>query len=255
MAQNHHPSLNTLFALPRVRQVTPAHIVRWLAAGWRDVRRTPIASLAYGLLFAIGGDLLLVSLWQRPQYFLVAISGFFIVAPLLCAGLYELSRRSERGQDSRFVDSLAAFARGREGLALFGMLLLLLWIAWERFSAVLFSELLAGAAPANVGDFVAAAGSDALTIVWLSVGALLALFVFMLSVVSVPLLIDRDSDFISAAVTSLRAFHANPLPLLAWSATIVTLTLAGFATALFGLIVLMPLLGHASWHAYRDLVE
>lgn len=254
MAQ-HTPSLDTLFALPRVRQVSATHIGHWLAEGWRDMLRTPIASLAYGLLFAIAGDLLLISLWQRPQYFLIAISGFFIVAPLLSAGLFELSRRGERGLDSRFVDSLAAFVRGREGLALFGMLLVLLWVAWERLSAILFASLLAGAAPGNVGDFFALAGGDALIVVWFAVGALLALLVFVLSVVSVPLLIDRDSDFISAAATSLRTFIANPLPLLAWAATITLLTLAGFATLLFGLIVLMPLLAHASWHAYRDLVE
>lgn len=254
MAQ-HVPSLDTLFTLPRVRQVAISQIGRWLAGGWRGMRRAPIASLSYGLLFAIAGDLLLVSLWQRPQYFLIAVSGFFIVAPLLSAGLFELSRRGERGLDSRFIDSLAAFARGREGLALFGMLLVLLAIAWERFSAILFATLLAGATPANIGDFFSLAGGDALIVVWFAVGALLALLVFMLSVVSVPLLIDRDSDFISASATSLRAFIANPLPLLAWAATITLLTLAGFATLLFGLIVVMPLLGHASWHAYRDLVE
>lgn len=254
MAQ-HSPSLDTLFSLPRVRQVSPGRPARWLAEGWRDMRRTPIASLAYGLLFAIAGDLLLVSLWRQPQHFLVAISGFFIVAPLLCAGLFELSRRSERGLDSRFVDSLAAFVRGREGLALFGLLLLLLGIAWERLSTILFASLLAGASPGNVGEFLALAAHDALIVVWFAAGALLALIVFMLSVVSVPLLIDRDSDFISAAATSLRAFIANPLPLLVWAATITLLTLFGFATLLFGLIVLMPLLAHASWHAYRDLVE
>lgn len=254
-----HPfaSLDRHFPLPRVRQLSAAHISGWLAAGWRDIGRTPIASIAYGLLFAIAGDLLLVSLWRSPQHFLVAVSGFLIVAPLLCTGLYELSRRSERGFDSRFSDSLNGFARGREGLTLFGLLLILLWVAWERFSAVLFAGIAEGRQAANVVDFATriAAGNGELALVWLLVGAVLALVVFMLSVVSVPLLIDRDADFVTAAMTSLRAFAANPGPLLLWAATIVALTLLGFATLLFGLIALMPLLGHASWHAYRDLVE
>lgn len=256
-----HPfdSLDRNFPLPRVRQVSVARIAGWLAAGWADLRATPVASLAYGLLFAIAGDLLLISLWRSPQYFAVAVSGFFIVAPLLCAGLYELSRRSERGLASVFADSLAGFARGREGLTLFGLLLVLLWVAWERFSAVLFASMSTGLPETHVVGFalaVAEAGSHTgLAVAWLLVGAVVALVVFMLSVVSVPLLLDRDSDFVTAAMTSLRAFAANPGPLLLWAATIVALTLLGFATLLFGLIVLMPLLGHASWHAYRDLVE
>ncbi len=256
-----HPfaSLDRHFPLPRVRQVAASRVAGWLAAGWTDLRETPFASLAYGLLFAIAGDLLLLSLWQRPQYFAVAVSGFFIVAPLLCAGLYELSRRNERGLASSFVDSLDAFARGRTGLTLFGLLLVLLWVAWERFSALLFAGMAAALPDANVIGFAAAvvdAGSHGgRLLAWLLAGAIVAQVVFMLGVVSVPLLIDRDTDAVTAAMTSLRAFAANPGPLLLWSTTIVALTLLGFATLLFGLIVLMPLLGHASWHAYRDLVE
>lgn len=252
-------SIERHFPLPRVRQVPLARVADWLAAGWADLKQTPIASLAYGLLFAIAGDLLLVSLWRSPQHFAVAVSGFFIVAPLLCAGLYELSRRSERGLDSRFADSLAGFARGREGLTLFGALLLLLWGAWERLSALLFADMVAGHPSGNVVEFAAfvidADGGAGAAFAWLLAGAVIALLVFMLSVVSVPLLVDREGDFISTAMTSLRAFAANPGPLLLWAATLVALAALGFATLLFGLVVLMPLLGHASWHAYRDLVE
>lgn len=254
-----HPfdSLDRHFPLPRVRQVAISRIAFWLAAGWQDIRRTPLASLAYGLLFSIAGDLLLVSLWRSPQHFLVAVSGFLIVAPLLCTGLYELSRRSERGLASRFSDSLAGFARGREGLTLFGLLLIVLWVAWERFSTAFFTIIAAGREAANIVEFAALVGdgSGELALAWLLVGAVLALAVYMLSVVSVPLLIDRSGDFVTAAMTSLRAFGANAAPLLLWAATIAALTALGFATLLFGLIVLMPLLGHASWHAYRDLVE
>lgn len=256
-----HPfdSLDRRFPLPRVRQVPAARIARWLAAGWADLRATPVASLAYGLLFAIAGDLLLVSLWHRPQHFALAVSGFFIVAPLLCAGLYELSRRSERGFASRFADSLAGFARGQAGLLRFGLLLVLLWALWARLSAALFADLAAAVPDANVVEFAAfvvdTGGHVGAALTWLLVGGIVALVAFMFGVVSVPLLIDRDEGFATAAAASLRAFAVNPGPLLLWAATIVALTLLGFATLLFGLIVLMPLLGHASWHAYRDLVE
>ena len=92
-------------------------------------------------------------------------------------------------------------------------------------------------------------------ILWFVIGGTLALVTFALSVVSVPLMLDRDAHFVTAIVASLRAFVANTTTLLLWAATIVILTLLGFATLLFGLVVIMPVLGHASWHAYRDLVE
>lgn len=243
--------------LPRIRRVAPARIAHWLAAGWRDLKRTPVASLAYGLLFAMAGDLLLIALWQDAHRVVLAISGFCLVAPLLCAGLYELSRRSERGLDSRFVDSGAAFVRGAEGLALCGLGLFLFWLAWERLSAILLASLLpAGGGVAELIAVIALETRAALFAAgWFAAGAVIAGIVFALTVVSVPLLIDRDSDLLSAAHASLRAIAANPLALLLWAATLAGLTLLGFATLLFGLVLIMPLLGHASWHAYRDLVE
>lgn len=246
-------------SLAGVRRVTLSHPLRWLSAGWRDLCRTPIASIAYGLLFSLGGDAILIFAWQTPQLFVVAVSGFVLISPILAAGLYELSRRAEYGESSRFVDSLAVFSRGREGLALFSLLVVLIWVAWERFSAVMFSMMLPAQEGLNAIQFVTSALSGAgrteLALAWLIVGGILSLAVFAISIVSVPLLIDRNSDFISAAMTSLRALEANPLPMLLWAAIIATLTLAGFATLLFGFIVFMPILGHASWHAYRDLVE
>lgn len=242
-----------------IRRVTLSHPLRWLAAGWRDVCRTPIASIAYGLLFSLGGDAILVFAWQSPQLFVVAVSGFVLVSPILAAGLYELSRRTERGETSRFVDSLTVFSRGREGLALFSLLVVLLWVAWERFSAVMFSMILPVHEGLNAIQFVSAvlggAGREELALAWLIAGGALSFAVFAISIVSVPLLIDRNSDFISAAMTSLRALETNFLPMLLWASIIAVLTLAGFATLLFGFIIFMPILGHASWHAYRDLVE
>ena len=246
-------------SLAGIRSITLAHPFQWLAAGWRDMRRTPIASIAYGLLFSLGGDAILVFAWKSPQLFVVAVSGFVLVSPLLSAGLYELSRRTERGETSRFVDSLTVYWRSREALALFGLLVVVAWVAWERFSAVMFSMMLPGQERLNAIQFVLTVigpdGQTGIAIAWLIAGGLLALGVFAISIVSVPLLIDRNSDFISASMTSLRALARNPLPMLIWALIIAALTIVCFATLLFGFIVFMPILGHASWHAYRDLVE
>ncbi len=250
--------LDRHFTLPTVRRVPVSRPFAWLRAGARDLAANPIASLAYGLLFAIAGDLILIFAWRNPPLFTAAVSGFFLVAPLLAAGLYEISRRQAAGLSSTFIESLAGWRRNGQSMAMFGLLLALVAIAWERLSAILFALLAPAASPdltAFVGSIVVGGEYRLLLGVWLLLGGGLALLVFALGAVSVPMLLDRNGDFVTAMMASLRAVLANPAPMLLWAAIIVGLTLTGFATLLFGLIVLMPLIGHASWHAYRDLVE
>ena len=246
------------FDLPAIREIALDRPFAWLRAGFNDFRANPLPSLAYGLLFALGGDLIILATISYPHLVTVAISGFFLVAPLLAAGLYELSRRTAAGEKILFIDSLRCYRRNGESLALFGLLVALATVFWERFSAVAFA-LIGGATDGETGIFlsriVLGGEHNAFAFAWLGFGALIALFVFALSVVSVPLMLDRDRDFVSAMMCSLQAFLENPVPLLLWAALIVALTLIGFATLLFGLVLIMPILGHASWHAYRELVE
>lgn len=256
----HAPSSFNGFAhdLPAIRTIDARAPSRWLEAGWQDIRRTPIASLAYGLLFALGGDLIILSLLEHPHLVALSISGFFFLAPLLAAGLYELSRASARGEKLIFFESLRVFRRNFQSLALFGLLLALITILWERVTAVAFA-LLGTASDGTAGVYLnqlILSGEHLLfSLTWLSLGAMLAAFVFALAAISVPMMVDRGSDPVTAMATSLRAVAANPGPLALWALLIVILTLTGFATLLFGLVVLMPMLGHASWHAYRELVE
>ena len=246
------------FKLPGIRRVGLDRPPAWLRSGWKDLCANPVASLAYGLLFAIGGDLILIFSWRSPYLITAAVSGFFLVAPLLAGGLYEISRRQSSGQHSTFFDSLAAWRRNGQSIAMFGLLMALAAIIWERTSAVFFALFVPGLTPdlwAFVSGVLMNIEHIELTLMWFLVGGLLATLVFSVSAVSIPMVIDRDTDFITAMITSLRAVTGNPATMLLWAAMVVALTLLGFATLLFGLIVLMPLLGHASWHAYRDLVE
>lgn len=241
-----------------IRRIDARAPSRWLEAGWQDIRANPLPSLAYGLLFALGGNLILLSLVAHPHLVTFAISGFFLVAPLLAAGLYELSRARENGEKLMFIDSLRAFRRNGQSLALFGLLLALTSLLWERFTAIAFAVLTGGGAfsgSALLNQVLLRGEHLPFLFTWLALGALVATFVFVLAVVSVPMMLDRDCDPVTAMATSLRACAANPGPLALWAALIVVLTLTGFATLLFGLVVLMPMLGHASWHAYRELVE
>ena len=245
-------------AIPNVRRVPAAHIAAWLHAGWRDVVANPIPSLAYGLLFGIGGDLILLASIGRPHLFTAALSGFFLLAPLLAVGLYELSRQHAAGTRPTFIDSLRAFRGNSRSIVLFGLALGTVALIWERASVIGFG-LLGGTHGANVRQFIseAVANSDntVFVILWFVLGGLLAVVTYAFSIVTAPLMVDRKADFVTAVLVSLRAFAANTMTLLLWGATIVVLTLLGFATLLFGLVIIMPVLGHASWHAYRDLVE
>lgn len=255
----HHPDLMLAgFALPGIRQITPTRPFAWLRAGWQDLRANPLPSLAYGLLFALGGDLILLAALDHPHLMTVAVSGFFLVAPLLAAGLYELSRSRTCGQRLLFIDSLRVFRRNGESLALFGLLLALAALIWERFSAIAFA-LLSGdgvtSGSALLTEIILHGEHTLFVATWFALGGLLAAFIYCIAVVSVPMLVDRDCDIATAMATSLRVVMRNPLPMLVWAALIASLTLLGFATLLFGLIVFLPILGHASWHAYRDLVE
>jgi uncharacterized membrane protein len=244
--------------VPPTRQVAWSRPFAWFSAGLDDLKANPLPSLAYGLLFALAGDLIILATLRYPYLVTVAVSGFFLVAPLLAAGLYELSRQTRQGRRILFIDSLGCYLRSGQSLALFGLVLALAAVFWERFSAIAFA-LLGTAGEGDTGIFlsriIVSGDHTTFAFFWFAAGAALALAVFALSVVSVPMILDRDTDPLTAMLTSLQAFLSNPMPLLIWAAMIVTLTLIGFATLLFGLVVIMPILGHASWHAYRDLVE
>lgn len=245
-------------AVPRIRRLPLDRPLLWLKAGWRDLAANPLPSLAYGLLFALGGDIIVLAVLDYPHLVTLAFSGFFLVAPLLAAGLYELSRGHAAGKRLFFIDSLQCFRRDGQSLALFGLVLALVALMWERLSAIIFALLGAHAGlgtHAFMTEIILSGDYPSFIATWFIVGGLLAVAVFALAVVAVPMMLDRDSDPVTAMVTSLHAFAGNPGTLLLWAALLVLLTLAGFATLFFGLVVIMPILGHASWHAYRDLVE
>lgn len=245
-------------SLPAIRHIAADRPLAWLKAGWDDLKANPLPSLAYGLLFALGGDLIILAALDRPHLLTVAISGFFLIAPLLAAGLYELSRSRAGGERLMFIDSLRCFRRNGQSLAFFGLILALAMLFWERVSAVTFALVAIDTpamASAYLSDIVFSGEHLAFTLTWMAAGGLLALLIFALSVVAVPMMLDHDTDVATAMMTSLRAFGQNAGPLLLWAGLIVALTLFGFATLLFGLIVILPILGHASWHAYRELVE
>lgn len=230
----------------------------WLGRGWQDMRRNWGASLGYGALIVALGWTVLMFCGTHPYYVAAAISGFLLVAPVMSAGFSELSRRYSSGQRATFYDSLDGFARNYGALLWFGGILALCALVWFAVSAVMLGTVFHIAAP-NIQEtlyrgFIDSMNRSQLT-AYFAVGGVLAALVFILSVVTVPLIIDQGATAGQAVRASVRAVFSNISAMILWSALILLLTIIGYAPLLCGLLIVSPLLGHATWHAYRDMIR
>ena len=242
---------------PRVRSISPRQPLRWLALGWADLLRSPLAGLLHGLVSALFGAALLAVARDRFWLLAGAFSGFLLVAPLLATGLYAISRGIESGQRIGLAGALAVWRAGDGRLVRFGLLLALAGTGWVLTSAALITAF-AGAPVNSPADFlrvVVLSDHSHVFEVWLMLGSVLAAPMFASSVVAIPMLLDRPHGVLTAVATSVRATLINPVTMAVWATLIVGLTLIGMATLMLGLVVVVPWLAHASWHAYRDLVE
>lgn len=243
-------------ALP-VMHVPLARPFIWLGRGWEDLRRTPRASLAYGLLVSVLGAVIL-GFWRHPYFIAAGVSGFLLVGPLFAAGLCELSRRRAAGEPADFDTSLSVLARHRKALIRFSAELLAIAAIWFAASTLMLHLALGSAGPsveATQWGGVLEQMTGAQMISYAVVGVLLGCVVFARSVVAVPLIIDRNVDSPTAVRTSIRVTLSDLPAMILWAALIVILVGLGFATFLVGMVAIFPLLGHATWHAYRDLVK
>lgn len=246
------------FDLPTIRSIGLGRPFAWLALGVRDMRENLIESLAYGTVIAVAGWLIWAYTKDRPQPFTAAVTGFFLIAPLLAAGLYEISRRQEANLHTSFGESLQAWRRSGGALTHFGLVLVLWAIFWERLSAILFALSYRGEAPdvqSFYRDVFLSGNYPEVVLAYLTVGSIFAAVVFVVSAIAIPMLLDRNGDIYTAMATSFLAVTRNILAMLIWAGLIIALTAIGFATLLFGMIVIFPILGHATWHAYRDLAH
>jgi uncharacterized membrane protein len=194
----------------------------------------------------------------HPYWVAAAISGFLLMAPVVSAGLSEMSRRQALGLRANFDDSLEGFARNAPALLEFGAILAGAAAAWFAISGVMLGTVLHIAAPdlkeTLYRGFIEAANRSQVE-AYVAVGAVLAAGVFALSVVAVPLIIDRHATAGEAMRASLKAVSTNLPAMLVWSALIAILTIVGYAPLMLGLLLTAPLLGHATWHAYQDMVH
>jgi len=239
-----------------VRQVPPHRVWQWLALGLADMGSMPIASLAQGLAVTLGGWIVIAIAqrywWVAPG----AISGFVLVGPILCTGLYELSRLKARGEQPGLAAVVQAWRRESRPLVRLGVLLLGLGSLWVLVSALLFWLFVPMPirSPMAFLRYAVIDQGDLLFTLWVILGGLGAAVVFALVAVSPPLLLGRKVGLRRALLTSVRAVGENPLTMGLWAGLILFAIVLSFATLMLGFIVAVPLVGHATWHAYKDLV-
>lgn len=240
---------------PPIRRLGALRVFVWLRLGWRDLWSSPQVSLFYGLCFAGMGFFLRTVLANAPQYLSALLCGFLLLGPLLSLGLYDISRRLEN-QKSGMLSSFLSM-RGRwSNIGILALVLAVIMLLWLRASLVVFALFYTKGMP-TMQDFLSQLFSlDNLEFiaVYCCVGFIFASIVFAISWVAIPLMLDRDTDAITAMIISTDALFMNIPVTIVWALTIVSLVVLGFFTWNLGLIVAMPLVGHATWHAYREVV-
>lgn len=242
---------------PTVRDVPASAPLRWVARGLSDFKSCPIPSLFYGFCFTGMGLLITFVFEHAYEYTSALTSGFLLLGPFLAMGLYEISRRRELGEGCALAPTLTVWRRNAGNIGIFAVVLGIVFLVWARASLVIFALFYTNEMP-NLSGFleqVLSLQNAEFLGVYFGIGLIFATIVFAASVVSIPLMLDRNQDAISSMLASVGALTRNPAAMIVWALLIAGLTLLGFLSFHLGLVVTMPIIGHATWHAYRDLVE
>ena len=253
--------------LPDVRPIALDQPLQWLVLGWKDLARSPWLSTGHGLLMALWGGLLTFLAHDRFWLLAGSVSGFLVIAPVLATSLYAMSRALERGERVDFQLLVGTWTQWQLklkaqpdsywSLIRFGLLLGVAATGWVLTSSALIT-LLAPVPIHTPMDFVhhvVLARDSHLFELWLGLGGLMAAPVFASSVISMPMLLDRRVGVLQAVLTSWKTVLSHPFQMALWAFLIMGFCLLGIFSLFLGLIFVVPMLGHASWHAYRDLID
>ncbi len=241
-----------------IRKVSMDRPWAWIAAGAADFRRAAMVSVAYGAFWVLLSGLLTFALvtgglfhWLLPM-----AAGFMFLGPIVAVGTYAISRQLEAGQRPGLFHAFAAWRINAMQIALMGVGLMVFMLAWMRIATILFALFFGMEAPdpqTLYSKLLLTPNGLGMIAVGTAIGAILAFGAFSISVVSIPLLLDRQVSVLEAIEASIRSVALNFRPLLLWAAMLTVFVLVGMFTFYLGLVLILPLLGHASWHAYKDL--
>ena len=229
-----------------------------LAAGWADFKACPAFGLFFGAIYVAAGLLLYFELFARGKFLwlIVASAGFPLLAPFTAVGLYEVSRRREAGLPMSWRAVLGASrGRGDEQILTMGAILFVAFSFWLMIAHGIFAVFMADAGVGKEGLelFLSGAGL-AMLVVGTIAGALIALAFYAITVISLPLLVDRDYDFVTAIIVSLATVRSNTVVMLIWAVLIASALFVAMLPLFLGLLIVLPVLGHATWHLYRRVV-
>ncbi|WP_374646037.1 DUF2189 domain-containing protein [Tabrizicola sp.] len=247
-------------ATPEINEVDASDLRASLALGWRDFRRAPLYGLAFAAVYVLGGWLITWAMTSSGQIWwtLPASAGFPILGPFIACGFYEISRRLEAGEPLRAAEVFGVILRQKDRqIPAIAAVIVVYFLFWNFLSHMIFALFLGNATMTNVSSSLAVfLTPEGLTMLAFgtAVGAAFATLLFCLTVVSLPMLLDREVDFVTAMLTSFALVQANPRIMLGWGALIAVSLFAGMLPGFLGLFVVLPLFGHASWHLYRRAI-
>lgn len=246
---------------PAIRSITREDLRAALDLGWRDFKRAPGFGLVFSSVYVLGGILLYLLLWRTGHlvWALPVMVSFPLVAPFAAVGLYEVSRRLEAGEplDRRSIFGVVFAERGRQmpSMAVVVLFIGLIWVFLGHMIFALFMGLQVMTNVTTSLDVFLTPNGIAMLAVGTAVGAVIAFILFSITIVSLPLLLEREMDFVTAMITSWSAVQQNLGVMLVWAAMIVIWLGMGMLPMFLGLFVVLPVLGHATWHLYRRVLE
>lgn len=250
-----HPS-----AVPEINEVDLTDLKASLALGWQDFRRAPLLGLVFSAVYVLGGWLIFWAMTTKGQVWwtLPASAGFPILGPFIACGFYEISRRLEAGEPLRAGEVMGVIFRQKDRqIPAIAAVIVVYFLFWNFLSHMIFALFLGNATMTNVSSsFAVFLSPEGLMMLAFgtAVGAIFAALLFSLTVVSLPMLLDREVDFVTAMLTSFALVRENPVVMLGWGALIGACLFLGMVPGFLGLFVVLPLFGHASWHLYRRAI-
>lgn len=247
--EEHHSAEEMPFVAP-CRTLDNHAPVRWLRLGWQDLKQAPRQSLSYGMALVLISYVISAVAWYAGSVYLFVglLSGFIFIGPVMAIGLYSISCQLQQGLTPRLGYCLREGKRHLSNELIFAVILLVVLLVWAR-AASMVHVFYPVSAHADWEHFAVFLGVGS------AIGSLFAAIIFMASAFSLPMIMDRKVDVVTAVITSINAVLRNKKPMILWAFIIIVAMGIGFATAFIGLLVLMPLIGHATWHAYQDTIK